>query len=80
MYLYVRIILALRKLECCNCNCIFYVDFICLAANKSILRIYDGICITLCAIYDKTNGTAHMGDTFLILTDLDQLTNYSSMK
>ena len=31
------------------------------------------------ATYDKTNGTAH-GDTFPILTDLDYLTNHSSMK
>ena len=47
-------------------------------AYQEFMILYD-ICITLCAIYDKLL-VQHTGDTFPILTDLDQLTNYSSMK
>ena len=70
-----QIILALRKLECYNCNCILYVNFIRTAANKSLPIIYD-FCMLLVLHFVPfmTKITVqHKGDTFPILTDL----NYS---
>ena len=53
-----------------------------LAANKSIPRIYDFCTIFVLHFvpFMIKLTVQHMGDTFPILTDLDQLTNYSSMK
>ena len=65
-----------------NCNCISYMNFIWLAANKSIPRIYDfgmTFVIHFSPLMLKP-PVQHMGDTFQILTDLDYLTNHSSMK
>ena len=58
------------------------MNFIPLAANTSIPRIYDFCTIFVlhvapCMIKITVQ---HTGDTFLILTDLDILTNHSSMK
>ena len=50
-----------RKLEYCNCNCIFYTNLYnqqLIKAYREFMILYD-ICITLYTIYDKTNGTAH---------------------
>ena len=52
------------------------------AANKSIPRIYD-FCMTFVLHFMLLMVklmAQHTGDTFLILTDLDYLTNHSSMK
>ena len=52
------------------------------AAIKSIPRIYDFCMIFVLhfAPFMIKLKVQHKGDTFPILTDLDQLTNYSSMK
>ena len=60
------------KLECYNCNCILYTNFIRLAANKSIPRIYD-LCMILVLHFmpSMTNiMVQHKGDTFPTPTDL----------
>ena len=58
------------------------MNFISLAANKSMLRIYDFCMIFVLHFvpFMIKLTVQHMGDTFPILTDLDQLTNYSYMK
>ena len=58
------------------------MNFILPAANKSIPRIYD-FCTTFVLHFTPLMMKfmeQHMGDTFLILTDLDFLTIHSSMK
>ena len=58
------------------------MNFISPAANKSIPRIYDfymTFVLHFAPLMLKPQ-VQHMGDTFQILTDLDKLTNHSSMK
>ena len=58
------------------------MNFIQPAANKSILRIYDSYMTFVLhfAPFMIKLTVQHTGDTFQILTDLDILTNHSSMK
>ena len=58
------------------------MNFIRLAVNQSVLRIYDSYMTFVLhfAPFMIKLTVQHTGDTFQILTDLDILTNHSSMK
>ena len=65
-----------------TCNYIFYTNFIQPAANKSIPRIYDFCTILVYHFVPFMTKimVQHMGDAFLILTDLNYLTNHITLK